>query len=94
MLTQTIHPQGFIATRFGFDSAMSTQVEHWLAQCAQPALRSAVETVFHAQTQADRQQAVETVRQVSGGDKLPQFIEDAMALATAAETTRAAVFTL
>lgn len=94
MLTQTIYPQGFIATRFGFDSAMSTQVEQWLAQCAQPALRSAVETVFYAQTLADRQQAVETVRQIGGGDKLPQFIEDAMALATAAETTRAAVSTL
>ena len=94
MHTQTIHPQGFIATRFGFDSAMSTQVEHWLAQCAQPALRSAVETVFHAATPVERQHAAETVRQVAAGIDLPQFLQDAMALAAAAETDRAAVFTL
>lgn len=94
MLTQTIHPHGFIATRFGFDSAMSTQVEHWLAQCTKPALRSAVETVFHAQSSGDRRSAIETVEQVAAGDPIPDFLRNAMDMAAAAPVDTRGVFTL
>lgn len=95
MHTQTISPQGFIATRFGFDSALSTQVEHWLATCANPALRSAVETVFHAGTRPERQHAAAQVAELRKGavdGALPDFLRSAIDIATSTPVDTRGVF--
>lgn len=44
-LTQYIKPQGFVATRFGFDSQLSTNTEHALAKAGVAADEQAVEVV-------------------------------------------------
>lgn len=79
--TQYIRPQGFDSARYGFTDKMSTQVEQWLARCSAPALRSAVETVFHAELRADRVAAAATVADLGG--ELPGFVREAIEMATA-----------
>lgn len=44
-LLQVIKPEGFVATRFGFDSQMSTNTEHALAKAGVAGDQPAVEVV-------------------------------------------------
>lgn len=90
--TQYIRPLGFDAARFGFTDKMSTNVEQWLAQCANPAMRSAVETVFHGKNAAERVAAACVVSDM-GMDGLPTFMREAIDLATSVQDAPAVVTT-
>lgn len=90
--TQYIYPKGFDAARFGFTDKMSTQVEQWLSTCSVPAMRSAVESVFHSATQPERAHAAAVVADI-GIDHLPQFLQQAITMAAEAPDARAVTLT-